>query len=761
MTRSILSRGLATLFGLALVGAPDVAHAIEASLQPLDPIVVGNAARMRLATLEDASGQVQLFWRFGDGAEQETGPDAIVEHVYDAPGRYTVTVIVRDEAGARTVASDVQKVHLPLPKGKPSHSATLVLDDASLRVWNANADNRSVTVTQVEDAGLDPLVEIPVDGRPRNLALAPDGTVWVTLQDTAEIAIVDPARQAVVDRIALPYASQPWGIVFAPSGRAYASLHAIGELVELDASARDVTRSVSVGPTPAAIAITHDGRILVTRFISPDEEGQVWELEAGGLQVVRTWSLPFDMGPDDESNGRGVPNYVSGIVVSPDGTQAWVTAKKDNIARGPMRDGLSMVPDSFVRAIVCVLDLQTGEERIEQRIDLNNRSMPMTVAFSDIGDYVFVATLGSNWVGFQNAYGSENLGGIRGVGLGPDGLVLAPNGRLVVHSTLSRELRLYDVSAVLDGSDEVAPPVSDTIRTVIEEALDPDVLAGKQIFHNAEDARMSAEGYISCGVCHFEGGHDGRVWDFTDRGEGLRNTKSLHGIQGDGRVHWSANFDEIQDFERDIRESFGGAGFMDAAAWAEREGDPFRIPSAGVSQALDQLAAYVHSLQDVPPSPYRNPDGTFTEAARRGRVVFDDAGCTRCHAAPDYTDSAAGILHDVGTLLPTSGQRLGGPLEGIDTPSLAGVWATGPYLHDGRALTLREIFTRYNEGDKLGVTSTLSDAELGDLEAYLLQLDDVPTPDAPRASGCTIPRGSARPEPCLLLLLLARRRRRR
>jgi cytochrome c peroxidase len=176
---------------------------------------------------------------------------------------------------------------------------------------------------------------------------------------------------------------------------------------------------------------------------------------------------------------------------------------------------------------------------------------------------------------------------------------------------------------------------------------------------------------------------------------------------------------------------------------------------------LDQLAAYVHSLQEVPPSPHRNEDGTFTDAARRGREVFHDAGCSRCHAAPDYTDSAAGILHDVGTLLPTSGQRLGGPLPGIDTPSLAGVWATPPYLHDGRAATLREIFTRYNPDDRLGVTSTLTDEELASLEAYLLQLDDTPPPDAAPPPGCTIGSRSAVALLWCLLPALAHRRRRR
>lgn len=58
------------------------------------------------------------------------------------------------------------------------------------------------------------------------------------------------------------------------------------------------------------------------------------------------------------------------------------------------------------------------------------------------------------------------------------------------------------------------------------------------------------------------------------------------------------------------------------------------------------------------------------------------------------TDSTLGAatLHDVGTLRTSSGQRLGGPLLGIDTPTLLGVWATAPYFHDGSAPTLDDVF---------------------------------------------------------------------
>ena len=83
---------------------------------------------------------------------------------------------------------------------------------------------------------------------------------------------------------------------------------------------------------------------------------------------------------------------------------------------------------------------------------------------------------------------------------------------------------------------------------------------------------MTRDGYISCAGCHTDGDSDNRVWDFTDRGEGLRNTISLLGRvgTGNGRVHWTANFDEIHDFENDIRFEFEGVGFLDDAM--------FRLP---------------------------------------------------------------------------------------------------------------------------------------------------------------------------------------
>jgi cytochrome c peroxidase len=77
---------------------------------------------------------------------------------------------------------------------------------------------------------------------------------------------------------------------------------------------------------------------------------------------------------------------------------------------------------------------------------------------------------------------------------------------------------------------------------------------------------------------------------------------------------------------------------------------------------------------------------------------------------------------DVGTIKASSGKRLGATLTGIDPPTLRDVWATAPYLHDGSALTLRDVFAAHNPDDRHGKTSNLSPEELDDLCAYMLSL---------------------------------------
>ncbi len=746
--------GGAWLTACALLTAP--ALGIEVQAEPATPLLVGEARVFRITHVTDAEGEVTYRWSFGDGIVVGPGAGPEVEHGYASAGHYTVIVVATDAGGNRTSTSWVQTAHAPLSDPPPSNSSSIVFDAERGRIWSVNPDNDSVSMT--DTGSLERALELPVGDEPRMLARAPDDAIWVTQQRSDEIVVLDPDDGSERRRLALPYASQPHSIAFGPSGKAYVSLFATGELVEIDAASFELERRLAIGPTPAGVSVASDGRIFVTRFVSPADHGEVWVVAPDSLEVARTIELVLDPGPDSESAGRGVPNFLSQIVISPDGTQAWVTAKKDDVVRGPQRDGLSMNPDNFVRAIACIIDLASETERLDARADIDNRSLPAALAFSPVGDLAYVLLQGSNWVGIFDAYRVDNVSGIKDVGKAPDGLVFTGDGKLFVNSSLTRELFVYDLAASLASRDHQAPPVLARVASVDSEPLSAEVLLGKQIFHDAADTRMSEIGYMSCATCHLAGLSDGRVWDFSDRGEGLRNTKPLLGFggPGQGRIHWSANFDELQDFERDIRESLGGTGFMSEDDWLAHQDPLGAAVAAGTSPELDALASYVLSLDQAPRSPFRNPDGSFSAEALRGRKVFERAGCPSCHPAPTFTNSEMGELFDVGTLLPTSGHRLGGELTGLDTPSLKGLWQSAPYLHDGRASTLAEVFEI--TGDRMGTTSHLSDKERSELVRYLLELDDVPEPAAAPAPGgaaaCSLAAGrSASPSGLLLFVL--------
>jgi len=549
--------------------------------------------------------------------------------------------------------------------------------------------------------------------------------------------VIDTQTLAVVRTIALPTSSQPHGIAFAPaSDTFYVALETLGRVEQRTRSTGALQSSVALAGKPRHLAVSSDGsQLYVTSFITPRLPGENTasvDVSAGGgpLYVVTTSSMavsrtiafaPSARAPS-EISGPGVPNYLNAPVLF--GSRAYVPSKQDNIQGGAYRGSAGMVFDQTVRAVTSVVDLATGSELIGARIDHDNASVATGAALTGDGRYLFVALETSREVAVYDTQQSSQLTRIP-VGRAPEGVAFSSNGRtLYVHNFLDRTVGRYDVTNVIAQRATTATDLG-AVTTVANELLAPNVLQGKRLFYDAADDRLARDNYMSCASCHNDGGTDGRVWDLTGFNEGLRNTIELRGRagMGDGLLHWTGNFDEVQDFEGQIRALAGGTGLMsDAAFNTGTRSQPLGDPKAGISADLDALAAFVASLTVAPSSPYRA--GGFSAQAQQGRTIFANLGCGSCHAGASFTDSPLGVRHNVGTIYAGSGNRLGVPVDGFDTPSLLGTWGTAPYLHDGSAASLDAAIAAHND-------SAPTPTELAALAAFLRELNPGDTQPEP------------------------------
>jgi cytochrome c peroxidase len=260
-----------------------------------------------------------------------------------------------------------------------------------------------------------------------------------------------------------------------------------------------------------------------------------------------------------------------------------------------------------------------------------------------------------------------------------------------------------------------------TIKTC-EPPKTPEWVRGKILFNTANQP-MSQRRWVACSSCHPDGLHDGRVWQ---QAEGLRRTTAFVGLAHTHPLHWSADRDEVQDFEFTIRSKLmQGIGLLKGPIKTKVGFHKAELEekTSGRSKDLDALAIYCNSL-DYPLSPHILAPGKLTEAAERGKKLFHskEVGCATCHSGPYYTDSSLKQpfnLHDVGTGRTDKSERMG---TKYDTPTLLGIYRVQPYLHDGSAATLRDVLTTQNKDNKHGSTSQLKNGEIDDLVEFLKSL---------------------------------------
>jgi cytochrome c peroxidase len=254
--------------------------------------------------------------------------------------------------------------------------------------------------------------------------------------------------------------------------------------------------------------------------------------------------------------------------------------------------------------------------------------------------------------------------------------------------------RLADSILVVD-----AKSLSAQGRIVLGDGgLNDPIRRGERVFTKAG---FTFQNQFSCRSCHPDGHVDGLSYDFDTSGIGdnLLDNRSLMGVAGTEPFKWTGKNPSL--------EVQCGPRF----AKVLMRTDP--IPQ---KELLD-LTTYIKSLP--PHRVVRNSDGTLTPSQERGKAIFfatmtpggkeipHERRCSTCHRPPLYS---VRLSFDVGT---------GGM---FDTPHLLGIAASAPYLHDGRAQSLEELWTIYNPNDMHGVSSYMNKIQLNDLIDYLKTL---------------------------------------
>jgi hypothetical protein len=677
--------------------------------------VVGEPWQPPAPALGPSSDPDALTWRwdFGDGLRAE-GPRP--EVTFEAPGHRTAFVTVTDAAGRS--ASDAFALSVAWPvdaAAPPASSGALAASPTALFAALTDHDQIAIipfqsTRPSLFDPGCAAPIHLALDAAGARLAVTCAGRDLAPPSVRAFALDGDtPSREPVWTDI-LPDAHRPFGAALwsAPGGEvglafttldratgaAFVGIAPDGQPPVLTPAGRDVRAVQARGAGVWAV----DWRAL------DGGDAVVWGVADARASEPRITTLFDDPGPDSDTNSRGRPTFLGALALSPNGRMLAVGGARANTGRGVLRDGLPLTDETTVRGTLRRVDLTTGAQDASARVD--NRDRYSALAFSERGDWLYAAVAGSGTVDVIDPWRWERVGAAFDGGHGLEGLVVA-DGALWGFATLDRALLRWDLT-------DPAAPSGPTVTSLLPpegEVLPPDVLAGAKLFAAAADPRMSLDGYVACASCHVGGEPDGHTWDFTQRGEGVRNTPDLRGLGlRPGPIHWSGNFDEIQDFEADIRLHQGGRGYLDDPTWQGPAGPSLGEPKAGLAAELDALDAYLQWLR-APPVPWVDAD------TDDGADAFARYACDACHPGGG-TDSAwlapgEPLLHDVGTLTSASGQRLGGPLLGVDTPDLRGAWATGPWLHDGSAPTL---------GDAVQAHAPVAPEDLDALVRYLRSL---------------------------------------
>jgi YVTN family beta-propeller protein len=609
-------------------------------------------------------------------------------------------------------------------------------DGARLYVVCEHSNTMAVVDTRTRRV----IAEVAVGSRPHDVAAGPDGArIYVTNRFGNSVSVIDGS--SLVEVAEIPAGAGPHGVVCDPTGRfVFVANNGEDSVSVIDATELRETKRLSGGRGPWSLAVGADPTRLyvtnvnpnVTRFLEPPtSELSILDATAGHVT--------------DRLNVPGA-NMLQGIAVLPAGTGGpralFTLVRTKNLVpitrlqQGwTITNGIGVVrPGGGVDQVLLDQPGESFPDPTDIAVSPDGRH---ALATSGGGDEVAVIDIAKLWSLLESASEADrrellpNHLGQSGrfvlkrlaVGRNPRSVAFAPNGR----------------SAYVANALDDTVTVIDTARFVVAATIDlggpaevTELRRGERLFHSA-DGTFGRQ--FSCRSCHPDGHINGLTFDIEADGIGRKpvDNRTLQGIVDTAPFKWEGTNPSL---ERQC-------GPRLAVFFTRLH--PF---------TPDELRALVRyeSTIERPPNRYRRADG-LTLAQRRGKLIFErvtrrgtgstggQQGCAACHDGAYHTNRLRTetrtvmwldepFEHQVDNMFDVDSF---GPLgmayyyseavsHALDVPHLTNVYASPPYLHNGAAATLEEIWTRFNTFDHHGLTSDLTRQQFNELIAYLKSL---------------------------------------
>jgi YVTN family beta-propeller protein len=544
---------------------------------------------------------------------------------------------------------------------------------------------------------------IPVGHGPRGFSFSPAGDrLYVTNTWDDTLSVIDTRILQVI--ATWPVGAEPSSVVSDRAGkRLYVANRISNDIAVLDATTGEEEKRLIAGRGASYLALSADGNRIYATHVYPNPGAARTPPESEITIIDPTRAMVIDRMPLHRIAG------VFHAAISKDGRLGVVAElhPKNLVPLAHVEHGWAFADTITVFGADVDAPVEVPLDELERYA-----SRPFAVVISPDKSHIYVTSSGSEMVtvietqrllGYihthhgphaQDLSASANYVSVRIlVGHDPRGLVLSPDGRKLYVAN-----RLDDSISIIETSSN---KVISTIQMTSPAKISP-LRHGEQTFYTA---RYSFQGQFGCANCHIDSTFDGITWDLEPDGFGrdIVDNRLIEDIRGTEPYKWNGGNPDIPTECGPRTEKY---------FWRSQTYDDL---------TLADLTLYIRSL---PPRPNRSrlPYHQLTPAQERGEVLFErnkdrfgqaileQNRCSFCHSGAKGTSQKS---FDVGTRKPTDNAGL------LDTPQLTNIALTAPYLHDGSARTLEEIWTVFNPDDKHGRTNDLTKDQLNDLIEYL------------------------------------------